>query len=305
MNRIQYAAMLRAIRENPANLAKFRAKFKNVYPFSDAIFKILMINEKYPSRFITFVNAMLDLRGDDRIKDFHFEVQEQPGILINKTNIFDIIGTNERDEKVLVEVQQTDSDFYMDRLLYYTSRVITNHVKKSEDYELPRIYVLSILTCDQFELEPDVYFHHVHFVKNGDGYYPKLDFYFVEVEKFLEIDELAEKSEKEKSQRADMLRLFGDIINEKPVSTKFYDKDFCNSLKKDVSLEKFEDELFLREDIMINMAFEKQSSFHKGKLTKAREMAKKMIEYGDSDEKIMAVSGFSKEEVVVLRSEMQ
>ena len=150
MNRIQYAAMLRAIRENPANLAKFRAKFKNVYPFSDAIFKILMINEKDPSRFITFVNAMLDLRGDDRIKDFHFEVQEQPGILINKTNIFDIIGTNERDEKVLVEVQQTDSDFYMDRLLYYTSRVITNHVKKSEDYELPRIYVLSILTCDQF-----------------------------------------------------------------------------------------------------------------------------------------------------------
>ena len=64
-----------------------------------------MINEKDPSRFITFVNAMLDLRGDDRIKDFHFEVQEQPGILINKTNIFDIIGTNERDEKVLVEVQ--------------------------------------------------------------------------------------------------------------------------------------------------------------------------------------------------------
>ena len=309
MNRSQYAAMLRAIKENPANLAKFRAKFKNVYPFSDAIFKVLMVNENDPSRFITFINAMLDLRGDDRIKNFHFEVQEQPGILNNKTNIFDIIGTNERDEKVLVEVQQTDSDFYMDRLLYYTSRIITNHVKKSEDYELPRIYVLSILTCDQFELEPDIYFHHVHFVKNGEDYYPKLDLYFVEVEKFLKIDGLAEKSEKEKSQRAEMLRLFGDIINEKPVSTNFYDKDFCDSLKKDVSLEKFEDELFLREDVMINMAFEKQSSFRKGErigaLEKAREIAKRMIKAGDSDEKIASITELSLEDVVVLRSQLE
>ena len=302
MNRCQYAAMLSAIRENPANLAKFRAKFKNVYPFSDAIFKILMINEKDPSRFITFVNAMLDLRGNDRIKDFHFEVQEQPGILDNKTTIFDIVGTNERNEKVLVEVLQTDRNFYMDRLLYYTSRIITNHVKKSDDYKLPRIYVLSILTCDQFELEPDVYFHHVHFVKNGEGYYPKLDFYFVEVEKFLKIDELAEKSEKEKSQRAEMLRLFGNIINEKPVSTNFYDKDFCKSLQKDVSLEKFEDELFLREDIMIDMAFERQSAFRKGERTKAREMAKAMLDKGLSIAMVTEISGLPEGEIVALAS---
>ena len=302
MNRCQYAAMLSAIRENPANLAKFRAKFKNVYPFSDAIFKILMINEKDPSRFITFVNAMLDLRGNDRIKDFHFEVQEQPGILDNKTTIFDIVGTNERNEKVLVEVLQTDRNFYMDRLLYYTSRVITNHVKKSDDYKLPRIYVLSILTCDQFELEPDVYFHHVHFVKNGEGYYPKLDFYFVEVEKFLKIDELAEKSEKEKSQRAEMLRLFGNIINEKPVSTNFYDKDFCKSLQKDVSLEKYEDELFLREDIMIDMAFERQSAFRKGERTKAREMAKAMLDKGLSIAMVTEISGLPEGKIVALAS---
>ncbi len=302
MNRSQYAAMLSAIRENPANLAKFRAKFKNVYPFSDAIFKILMINEKDPSRFITFVNAMLDLRGNDRIKDFHFEAQEQPGILDNKTTIFDIVGTNERNEKVLVEVQQTDRNFYMDRLLYYTSRVITNHVKKSDDYKLPRIYVLSILTCDQFELEPDVYFHHVHFVKNGEGYYPKLDFYFVEVEKFLKIDQLAEKSEKEKSQRAEMLRLFGNIINEKPVSTNFYDKDFCKSLQKDVSLEKYEDELFLREDIMIDMAFERQSAFRKGERTKAREMAKAMLDKGLSIAMVTEISGLPEGEIVALAS---
>lgn len=48
-------------------------------------------------------------------------------------------------------------------------------------------------------------------------------------------------SEREKSQRAEMLCHFGDIINEKPVSTNFYDKDFCNSLKK-ASLERYEDE---------------------------------------------------------------
>ena len=39
MNRSQYYALLKAIKEDPANLAKFRARFKNVYPFSDADFQ--------------------------------------------------------------------------------------------------------------------------------------------------------------------------------------------------------------------------------------------------------------------------
>lgn len=58
---------------------------------------------------------------------------------------------------------------------------------------------------------------------------------------------------------------------------------------------------------MINMAFEKQSSFRKGErigaLEKAREIAKRMIKAGDSDEKIASITELSLGDVVVLRSQ--
>ena len=315
MNRSQYYALLKAIKEDPSNLAKFRARFKNVYPFSDAIFKILMVNEHDPTRLIKFLNAMMGFEGRDRIKDYHFEREELPGILNNKTTIFDIIGTNQNDEPILIEVQQTDSDFFMDRLLYYTSRVITNQVKKSESYELPHIYVLSILTCNQFELEPETYFHHVNLTKNGEPYYPKLDFYFIEVEKFLANDAHIPETEKERSQRAEMLRFFGDIIYERASHKQFFDEDFCKKLSKDVSLKHYEDELFLRQvDGMTDLLYEKETAFRQGEkagiaagiargtaagaLNKAREMAKSLLKLKKlSISEIAVASGLSEAEI--------
>ena len=315
MNRSQYYALLKAIKEDPSNLAKFRARFKNVYPFSDAIFEILMVNEHDPSRLIKFLNAMMGFEGKNRIKNFHFEREEQPGILNNKTTIFDIIGTNQNDEPILIEVQQTDSDFFMDRLLYYTSRVITNQVKKSESYELPHIYVLSILTSNQLELDPETYFHHVNLTKNGESYYPKLDFYFVEVEKFLANDAHTPETEKERSQRAEMLRFFGDIIYERASHKQFFDEDFCKKLSKDVSLKHYEDELFLRQvDGMTDLLYEKETAFRKGEkagiaagiargtaagaLNKAREMAKSLLKLKKlSISEIAVASGLSEAEI--------
>ena len=54
------------------------------------------------------------------------------------------------------------------------------------------------------------------------------------------------ETEKERSQRAEMLRFFGDIIYERASHKQFFDEDFCKKLSKDVSLEHYEDELFLR-----------------------------------------------------------
>lgn len=37
--------MVRDVHEHPEHLAYYRKKFKNVYPFSDGIFKMLLANE--------------------------------------------------------------------------------------------------------------------------------------------------------------------------------------------------------------------------------------------------------------------
>ena len=50
MNRIEFITMVRDVHEHPKRLAYYRKKYKNVYPFSDGIFKMLLANEAKPER---------------------------------------------------------------------------------------------------------------------------------------------------------------------------------------------------------------------------------------------------------------
>ncbi len=153
MTRDEFFAMVKDLHEHPERLPEYRKNYTNVYPFSDGIFKMLMANEAKPERTVKYLNAMLDLNGENAIKTFTLGVPENPGVLNDKTAIFDIYGTTEAGNPVLIEVQQNFNTLFVDRLIYYTSRVISRTVKKSQDYNLPHIYVLSLLTENQFPLE--------------------------------------------------------------------------------------------------------------------------------------------------------
>ena len=139
---------------------------------------------------------------------------------------------------MLIEVQQNFNTLFVDRLIYYTARVISRTVKKSQDYNLPHIYVLSILTENQFPKERNTYLHHAQLVRNRRLYYDKLDIYLVEIEKFFAIDDRTLPEKRETSDRAEMLRLFRDVLEEKEIPEeklkRLLDKEFA----KDVSLQK-------------------------------------------------------------------
>ena len=175
MNRSDFFAMVKDVHEHPERLAEYRKIYKNVYPFSDGIFKMLIANEAKPERTVKFLNAMLLLSGENAIKSFTLGVPENPGVLDDKSPIFDIYGTTEAGNPILIEVQQNFNTLFIDRLIYYTSRVVSRTVKKSQDYNLPRIYVLSLLTENQFPLERNTYLHHAQLVRNRRMFYEKLD----------------------------------------------------------------------------------------------------------------------------------
>ena len=120
MNRSEFFAMAKDVHEHPERLAEYRKIYRNVYPFSDGIFKMLMANESKPERTVKFLNAMLGLAGADAIGSFTLGVQENPGVLDDKTAIFDIYGTTEAGNPILIEVQQCHNKFFVDRLVYYT-----------------------------------------------------------------------------------------------------------------------------------------------------------------------------------------
>ena len=219
--------------------------------------------------------------GENAISSFILGVQENPGVLNDKTAIFDIYGTTQAGEPVLIEVQQNFNSLFVDRLIYYTARVVSRTVKKSQDYNLPHIYVLSILTENQFPKEWNTYLHHAKLVRNRHMFYDKLDIYLVEIEKFFAIDDRTPPEKRDTSDRAEMLRIFRDVLEDKDIPEeklkRLLDKEFA----KDVSFKQFTDEILLNEvDGMTDMLYEKQGSYLQGKEDRGLEDARILINAG-------------------------
>ena len=302
MTRNEFIAFVKDVHEHPEHLADYRKKYKNVYPFSDGIFKMLMANEAKPKRTVKFLNAMLGLSGDKAIVTFTLGVPENPGVLNDKTAIFDIYGTTQAGEPVLIEIQQNFNTLFIDRLIYYTARVVSRTVKKAQDYKLPHIYVLSILTENQFPKERNTYLHHAQLVRNHHFFYEKLDIFLIELEKFFAIDDRTSPQCREQSDRAEMLRIFRDVLEDRDIPEdklkKLLDKDFA----KDVSLKGYTDETLLNEvDGMTDMLYEKQGSYLQAKIDDAQAM----LAEGDSVEKISRITKLSEREVLKLKKELE
>lgn len=302
MTRNEFIVFVKDVHEHPEHLADYRKKYKNVYPFSDGIFKMLMANEAKPKRTVKFLNAMLGLSGDKAIVTFTLGVPENPGVLNDKTAIFDIYGTTQAGEPVLIEIQQNFNTLFIDRLIYYTARVVSRTVKKAQDYKLPHIYVLSILTENQFPKERNTYLHHAQLVRNHHFFYEKLDIFLIELEKFFAIDDRTSPQCREQSDRAEMLRIFRDVLEDRDIPEdklkKLLDKDFA----KDVSLKGYTDETLLNEvDGMTDLLYERQGAYLEAK----EDVAKAMLAEGDSVEKISRITKLSEREVLKLKKELE
>jgi hypothetical protein len=302
MTRNEFIAFVKDVHEHPEHLADYRKKYKNVYPFSDGIFKMLMANEAKPKRTVKFLNTMLGLSGDKAIVTFTLGVPENPGVLNDKTAIFDIYGTTQAGEPVLIEVQQNFNFLFIDRLIYYTARVVSRTVKKAQNYKLPHIYVLSILTENQFPRERNTYLHHAQLVRNHHFFYEKLDIFLIELDKFFAIDDRTSPQCREQSDRAEMLRIFRDVLEDRDIPEdklkKLLDKDFA----KDVSLKGYTDETLLNEvDGMTDMLYEKQGSYLQAKIDDAQAM----LAEGLSVEMISRITKLSEREVLKLKKELE
>lgn len=93
----------------------------------------------------------------------------------------------------------------------------------------------------------------------------------MEVEKFFAIEDRTPVARRERSDRAEMLRIFRAVLEEKEIPEekirKFLDSDFI----KDVSLKGYTDETLLNEvDGMTDLLYEKQGSKLEGKIETAK-----------------------------------
>ena len=64
----------------------------------------------------------------------------------DKFNRVDLLAENDRHEKILIEVQNDSEDAYFHRMLYGTSKLITEYINLGDDYDkVARVYSINIV----------------------------------------------------------------------------------------------------------------------------------------------------------------
>ena len=130
-----------------------------INPYTDFGFKKLFGTEMNKDLLISFVNSLL--RGREEIRDLTYLNTEQLGTSeADRKAVFDVYCENERGERILVEMQRGEQQFFKDRSLYYATFPIREQGKRGEwDYRLKAVYVIGILNFT-FDSGHSGYFHH-------------------------------------------------------------------------------------------------------------------------------------------------
>lgn len=164
----------------------FLEKRGYVNPYTDFGFKMLFGTEMNKDLLISFVNSLL--QGKEVIRDLTYLNTEHLGTSErDRRAVFDVYCENENGEKILIEMQRGEQQYFKDRSIYYSTFPIREQGQKGEwDYRLKAVYVIGILNFKFYDGDEDYYHHEVKLVdiNTKEVFYDKLTFIYLEMPKF-------------------------------------------------------------------------------------------------------------------------
>jgi len=125
-----------------------------INPFSDWGFKHIFGRDISKPLLIDFLNCLLE--GEKVVKDITIDRNEvQPEMVDERTVIFDVYCTSDTGEKFIVEMQSGTQPNFIDRTLYYASRVITQQGEKGAawQYGINAVYGVFFMNFKYASLE--------------------------------------------------------------------------------------------------------------------------------------------------------
>ena len=166
-----------------------RARYVN--PYTDFGFKKLFGTEMNKELLISFINSLFN--GKEVVKDLtYLNTEHLGGRELDRKAVFDVYCENEKGEKILVEMQKAEQQFFKDRSLYYATFPIREQAERGDwDYSLKAVYVIGILNFN-IDDENDSYFHHevqLTDQRTKEVFYDKLTFIYLEMPKFNKTEE--------------------------------------------------------------------------------------------------------------------
>jgi predicted transposase/invertase (TIGR01784 family) len=302
-----------------------------INPYTDYGFKYLFGTEPNKEFTLDLINALL--RGKEVIKSLTLLPSEQLGdTQEDRRAVFDVYCENEQGDKIIIEMQKADQQYFKDRSIYYSSFPIRQQgVKGRWRFGLKAVYTIGILdfVFDE-DKDDEEYYHHVvklMDVEKKEGlpptmlstsqappFYDNLTYIYLEMPKFKKTeDELETLFDKWLYALKNLPRLLErpKALQER-IFKKFFDVAETANLSKEEYAKYWESEKVYYD---MDGAFRTASSkgFERGMtkgLAKGREegraegraeekltVARQMKELGLSQEMIAQVTGLTTEEI--------
>ncbi len=153
---------------------------------NDVAFRKIFGNENKKVILISFLNAVLGLEGQSRVKEVTLLNPFQlPRIVGEKSSIIDVRATDEKGSTFIVEMQVAEPAGFDKRVLYYTSKDYAGQINSGEDYPLLRpVFFIGVLDFNYFSGKNYLSSHLIVDEETGACTFKDMNFRFIELKKF-------------------------------------------------------------------------------------------------------------------------
>ena len=269
-----------------------------INPYTDYGFKLLFGTEPNKDITLELVNALL--QGKEVIKSLTLLPTEQLGdTKDDRRSVFDVYCENEQGEKIIIEMQKADQQWFKDRSVYYSSFPIRQQGEKGQwRLGLKAVYTIGILDFVFDEDKEDwEYYHHVvqlMDINKKKVFYDKLTYIYLEMPKFQKTEaELETMTDKWLYALKNLPRLLErPAALQERIFKKFFDVAEIDNLSKEEYAKYFESEkIYYDNDGAIRTAEAK------GRAEERMENARNLIANGASLELVTRSLNLTEEEL--------
>jgi len=285
----------------PFEIGKIDMNFVN--PKNDIAFKKIFGNEKKKEILISFLNAVLDLKGSKEIQSLEILNPYQiPHLADLKESSLDVRATDKRGVTFIVEMQMESKSFLRKRFSFYVAKAYSSQIEKAVDYpKLKPVIFIGVFNFNEFDNEH--YLSH-HLTLNCETLccdLVEMEYYFIELPKFTKTEsELITILDKWVYfiKHAEDLEMVPEHAKQTPALETAYEVAHRYNWKKQEleAIEYWE----MRERANQETAFEKGKK--EGRIAEKQEIARNMLAKGIEPAIVAETTSLSLDELAALSS---
>lgn len=288
-------------------------------PKNDVAFRKIFGTEKNKDILIHFLNDVVDFGGGLHIKDVTFlKTIQDPEIRANKTSIVDILCTDEKGNRYIVEMQIAEEKGFTKRAQYYASKAYASQLGvKGKYHALKAVIFLAIANFVMFPKKKHFKSDHVILdKKTHENDLKDFSFTFLELPKFTKgIDDLANTTEMwcyffkhaEETTQEDLQKL---VDQEQVLGRAYEELDRYSWTEEELrtyeQAEKYEGaylaslEKKFEDGEKVGIEKGEKIGIEKGEKTASARIAKNLLKQGLKIQDVQKITGLSKQEIASL-----